>query len=388
MNRTIHGLSAVSLVALLAACQTPPQTTAQADEAEELVPTVTIPAPPGSRGFGMPSANRPTTNAPRPRRPSASVTDTAREIVTTTLDELNLSDPFVYADETTKTYYLTSSGGAIYTSKNLKDWTGPYGAYDVTGTWMEGINNVAAAEIHHVNGKYYYSATFTDRNHLVDVVPRRYNVNRHQTMILVSDKVEGPYKPANPDPEFDYLPHSWTTIDGTIWYENGVAYFVFCHEWLQTIDGTMEYAKLAPDLSGLAEKPTVMFRASEAPWALEMVGNGEMTYGLKIPGWVTDGPELFRTKTGNLGMLWSSWGAHRYAQGVAYSESGSIEGPWVQEKEPLKGDNSGHGMMFTTFEGKRLLIIHHAEGDGPRKPQLYEIDDSGDKLVLGPRYNP
>ena len=30
-------------------------------------------------------------------------------------------------------------------------------------------------------------------------------------------------------------------------------------------------------------------------------------------------------------------------------------------------------MMFTTFEGKRLLVIHHAEGDGPRKPRLYEI---------------
>jgi len=113
-----------------------------------------------------------------------------------------------------------------------------------------------------------------------------------------------------------------------------------------------------------------------------------MTFGLKIPGWVTDGPELFRTKTGKLGMLWSSWGEGRYLQGVAYSESGKVEGPWIQEEKPLVGNNSGHGMMFTTFEGKRLLIIHHAEGDGPRKPRLYEIDDSGDKLVLGPRYNP
>jgi len=26
-----------------------------------------------------------------------------------------------------------------------------------------------------------------------------------------------------------------------------------------------------------------------------------------------------------------------YAQGVAYSESGSIKGPWVQEKEALFG---------------------------------------------------
>jgi len=97
---------------------------------------------------------------------------------------------------------------------------------------------------------------------------------------------------------------------------------------------------------------------------------------------------MFRTQTGKLGMLWSSWGAHRYVQGVAYSESGSIKGPWVQEKEALKGDNSGHGMLFATFEGKRLFIVHHAEENGPRKPQLYEVNDSGDKLMLGPRYNP
>ena len=54
----------------------------------------------------------------------------------------------------------------------------------------------------------------------------------------------------------------------------------------------------------------------------------------------------------------------------------------------FSGDNSGHGMLFATFEGKRLFIVHHAEEKGPRKPQLYEVDDSGDKLILGPRYNP
>jgi hypothetical protein len=105
-----------------------------------------------------------------------------------------------------------------------------------------------------------------------------------------------------------------------------------------------------------------------------------------MPGWVTDGPQLFRTQTGKLGMLWSSWGERRYAQGVAYSTSGSIKGPWVQEESVLMGDNSGHGMLFRTFEGKRLFIVHHAEAKGPRKPQIWDVDDSGDKLVLKSRY--
>lgn len=360
---------------------------AQNAKKEKLVPTVTIPAPPGSKGFGMPHSKTSNTNVRRRRFVSASVTE-PRTIVTTTLDDMTMSDPYILADKATKTYYLTGSGGCIYKSKDLKTWTGPYGAYDVRGTWMQGINFVAAAEIHHINGKYYYAASFGNRKELVDVIPRRYNVYHHQTMILVSDKAAGPYKPLNPDSSYDYLPHSWDTIDGTIWYENGVPYFVFSHEWMQTIDGTMDYVKLSSDLSRTISKPVVLFRASEAPWALEMVGNGEMTFGLKLPGWVTDGPELFRTKTGKLGMLWSSWGKGRYLQGVAYSKSGTIDGPWIQEEKPLVGNNSGHGMMFTTFGGKRLLIIHHAEGDGPRKPELYEIDDSGDKLVLGKRYHP
>jgi hypothetical protein len=361
---------------------------AQTQEKNKLVPTITIPAPPGSKGFGMPQPNRPANaSVPRITRASASVTDTARKIVTRSLDSLSMSDPYILADAATKTYYLTSSGGTIYKSKDLKNWTGPYGAYDVRGTWMEGINFVAAAEIHHLNGKYYYAATFGDRKELVDVVPRRYNVYRHQTMILVSDKAEGPYKHINPDPNYDYLPHSWDIIDGTIYVENGQPYMVFVHEWMQTFDGTMEYVKLSTDLSKTISEPVMLFRATESPCPLEMVGNGEMTYGLKIPGWVTDGPQLFRTKTGKLGMLWASWGAKRYLECVAYSQSGTIDGPWIQEQKPFINDNTGHGMLFRTFEGKLLLCIHHAEGDGPRKPQLWEVDDSGDKLVLGKRFN-
>jgi hypothetical protein len=389
MKRNINTSLVLFLVVILMVGNSTQTVTAQADGKKQLVPTVTIPAPAGSKGFGMPQPNKPNQPAvPRPPRPSASVTDTARKIVTMHLDSMSMSDPYIYAEASTKTYYLTGSGGAIYKSNDLKNWTGPYGAYDTRGTWMEGINFVAAAEIHKVNGKYYYAATFGDRKELVDVIPRRYNVYRHQTMILESDKPDGPYKLKNSDPNYDYLPHSWDIIDGTIYVENNQPYMVFVREWMQTFDGTMEYVKLSSDLSKTISEPVMLFRATESPLPLEMVGNGEMTYGLKIPGWVTDGTEMFHTQTGKLGMLWASWGANRYLQCVAYSQSGTIDGPWIQAVEPLIGNNSGHGMMFTSFEGKRLFIVHHAEGDGPRKPQIWEIDDSRDELVLGKRFNP
>ena len=59
-----------------------------------------------------------------------------------------------------------------------------------------------------------------------------------------------------------------------------------------------------------------------------------------------------------------------------------------RKKKPLVGNNSGHGMMFTTFEGKHLFVIHCAEGERPRKSRLYEKDDLGKEPELGNRYNP
>jgi hypothetical protein len=318
--------------------------------------------------------------SPWPSRPEP-------KIQTVSLDAISMSDPFVFPHKKTKTYYLTGTGGRLYKSKDLKMWTGPYKIIDLTGTWMDSLW-VAAAEIHQSGDKYYLAGTWSDHTTLIEAIPRRYNVPRNQTQLLVADSPEGPFKPLVPEYDFCLGPEDWDIIDGTLYQENDTTYMVFVHEWTQLIDGTMDYMSLSKDLTHRTAAPTTLFRASEAAWSKEMNSIGEATFGMKMPGWVTDGPQLFRTQTGKLGMLWSSWGAHRYAQGVAYSTSGSIKGPWVQETEAFKGDNSGHGMLFTTFEGKRLLIIHHAEEKGRRKPQLYEVDDSGDKLVLGQKYNP
>jgi hypothetical protein len=43
-------------------------------------------------------------------------------------------------------------------------------------------------------------------------------------------------------------------------------------------------------------------------------------------------------------------------------------------------------MLFRTFDGRLLFIVHHAEDKGPRKPQIWTADDSGDTLVLGDRH--
>ncbi|MFA7182744.1 MAG: glycoside hydrolase, partial [Bacteroidales bacterium] len=59
----------------------------------------------------------------------------------------------------------------------------------------------------------------------------------------------------------------------------------------------------------------------------------------------------------------------------------------VQEEEAFMANNSGHGMLFKTFEGKLIFVVHHASENGPRKPQYWNVDDSGNKLVLGTQIN-
>ena len=67
-------------------------------------------------------------------------------------------------------------------------------------------------------------------------------------MFLVSDNPDGPYVPMK---DSTYLPADKPTLDGTFWVDkDGKPYMVYCYEWLQALDGTIEKIELKPDLSG------------------------------------------------------------------------------------------------------------------------------------------
>lgn len=375
------------MLAVVASCMAVAPAWAQVSQKKERVKIDPVwqapPADAGQNNFGGTHSNDTTGRAARMRAMRARQA-AQNQVRTIPFSQLSMSDPFIYPDPQTKTYYLTSSGGRMWKSKDLNTWEGPYDIADLSGTWCQDAGFAAAAEIHKIGKYYYYAATYSDHGEIIEAIPGRYNVPHNQTYLLRSEKVEGPYKSFAVEPGYDYEPYEWDCIDGTLYEEDGHIYMVFVHEWTQIIDGTMDYIELSPDLTRtISERPVTMFRASAAPFCREMNTIGEATFGLKMPGWVTDGPQMFRTQTGKLGMLWSTWGEGRYLQGICYSQSGKIAGPWVQEKEAFLGNNSGHGMLFRTFDGKLRYIVHHVEGNGPRKPQLWEADDSGDKLVLG-----
>lgn len=300
------------------------------------------------------------------------------------LDSIRLSDPFILADKKTKMYYMTGTGGMLWKSKNLKYWEGPYKVAQIdTTSWMGATPMIWAAEFHQYKSKYYYFATFTNSKLKIDTVAGN-SIERRASHILVSNKPDGPYLPMKDD---IYLPANKSTLDGTFWIDtDGKPYMVYCYEWLQNGNGTIEKIELKPDFRGSVGEGKLLFKASNSPWSREKDVNGN-----DKPNKVTDGPFLFKTGTNKLGMLWTSWIYDVYVQGVAYSESGTLDGPWIQEKEPITPLNFGHGMLFKSFEGKWLMAIHsHKEINGKyhRVPHLFEIDLSGEKLVVGKLYIP
>ncbi len=172
------------------------------------------------------------------------------------------------------------------------------------------------------------------------------------TTIAVSDSPTGPFTLIKTDGPIP--PANFMTLDGTLYIDpDGTPWMVYAHEWIQKIDGTMEAIRLKPDLTASVGDPLYLFKASDAPWI-----NQQAAATTKENHYVTDGPELFRTNDGHLLMLWSSYENAGYVQTIARSKSGTLQGPWEQ-LPPLLRNDSGHGMLFHTFDGQLMLVLHH-----------------------------
>jgi arabinan endo-1,5-alpha-L-arabinosidase len=292
------------------------------------------------------------------------------------LDSLRWRDMCILADQKTKTYYIVGPGGRSvrqYRSKDLITWEGPktiytaapdvWGSIPVVGIW--------APEMHYYNGKYYLFLTFDTRNKLCEQWPDWERAGRvtRGSQILVGDSPEGPFAPFE---NHSTLPADMMTLDGTLYVEDGLPYMVYCHEWVQVTNGAVGYVQLKEDLSGMAGAPKNLFRGSQAPWS-----KISDQYGCNV----TDGPYLYKGKTGKLYMIWTSGGYTGYTCGIAISESGKLAGPWKQQTEPLYKEDGGHGMLFTTFDGKLMMVLHSPNNFNSR-PRIFEMEDTGETLKV------
>lgn len=316
-----------------------------------------------------------------------SATAGAQQPATEKLSDIRMRDACVLPHQESGTYYLVASGRdatvRAYTSKDLVEWQGPHVVYRTPAEmWGEEvrIESIWAPEIHAYRGKYYLFLTFSSTSEFgeqwndwgedwANWPPRV----RRASQVLVADDPLGPYEAFGNEPT---LPADMITLDGTLWVEDGKPYMIYCHEWVQVVNGTVEMMPLKDDLSAVAGEPKLLFRGSEAAW-----NRASPEHGCHV----TDGPWIHRSSSGKLFMPWSSFSDTGYTVGLAVSDSGRLEGPWTQQDEPLFTDDGGHSMLFERFDGQLMMALHSPNGGPLTRIRLFEVEDTGETLkVLGP----
>jgi beta-xylosidase len=298
------------------------------------------------------------------------------------LAEMPLHDPYILAHEASRTYYLYTSniqrmsgaagvGTMVYKSKDLLNWEHPVPVFLVPATSFAKQGGWAP-EVHLYKGRYYLFVTLHNETKVIQA-DAPFPTHVRGTIVAVSDSPDGPFKML--DETGPVAPANFMTLDGTLYIDGeSKPWMIYAHEWVQKLDGTMEAVPLKPDLSTAAGPPVHLFKASDAPWinaAIKPDAHG-LTY-------VTDGPQFFRTRDKHLLMLWSSYENGVYVETVARSKSGELTGPWEQLDPLVKGD-SGHGMLFCTFEGQLMMVLHRPFKNARGK--LYEMSDEGDRLKV------
>ncbi len=296
--------------------------------------------------------------------------------------DIRIRDPFIYANQLNKTYYMyaqaanrsTSNfiGVEVYTSKDLINWQPPQPVLELPED--AGIKAVWAPEMHEYNGKFYLFVTLTYNDTLsVNKPVEKLNwpeMNIRGTHVFYADNPLGTFKRFK---ETSHTPENWMALDGTLYVEEGIPYMVFCHEWVQTIDGTMNYVELTKDLSDTKGESKLLFKASIAPGAKQSPAEGK----------VTDGCFIYKSpKSGKLFMTWATFtSGNGYSVVLTHSESGKISGPWKEQKL-LYTQDGGHGMFFETFDGRLLMTLHQPNGGAKERLHLFQIVDDGETLDI------
>ncbi len=281
-------------------------------------------------------------------------------------EEIHIRDPFVLVHD--GAYYLYGTRGPtcwgaadgfdVYTGKDLRIWEGPAVCFQNDGTfWAD--RNYWAPEVHPWKGAFYLFASFKSEH------------RRRGTAILRAESPAGPFRPWSDGP---VTPAEWECLDGTFYLSpRGIPYMVFCHEWVQAGDGEIRAVRLTEDLKAAAGEPSLLFRASEAPWSCPVRHSSGVT------GYVTDGPFLWRLEDGRLLCLWSGFSEEGYAQGAALSDNGDIDGRFRQA-DPLFLKDGGHGMIFRGLDGQLFLTLHSPNRRMKERPVFIPLDIGNDGL--------
>ena len=118
--------------------------------------------------------------------------------------------------------------------------------------------------------------------------------------------------------------------------------------------------------------------ASEIAWSHKME-NGKRHFSPLL-----ESPYLFYSGDEGMGILFTAYNGNEKAVGVAYSETGTLNGPWVVEEEPLlKGFDSV--AMFDDYDGTPVMVVSKdtvINGIEKTVPKLIKTDLQFEKLKI------
>jgi GH43 family beta-xylosidase len=275
--------------------------------------------------------------------------------------EINIRDTFVvvyqgkyymYGTRGDSAFSPSMDGYDVYVSTDLRNWEGPYEVYHNNGdNWA--TRRYWAPEVYAIDGTFYMFTAWADSK------------SRQTPTILTANNPLGPFKV-----------YSGPFIRGnegndlTLYVENRTNYIVLNHECTVHKNG-MYYWPMNHDFSGFTDEPKLMFTSEGCSWCTQQ------------PARYHDGAFMYRMSTGTLLTLFSNQSAKGYAVGIVKSDNGRLDGKWTHQDELLI-TGGGHGMFFTSLEGKMLMAVH-MEGEARKNfAHFYEMkeDLANDTLVI------
>lgn len=280
-----------------------------------------------------------------------------------------LADPTIFYDQ--GTYYLYGTGGKpdgnsgqgflVYTSTDLKKWTGPHGASDgyalkkgdsfgTTGFW--------APQIFTYNNKYHMAYTADEF-----------------IAIATSDSPLGPFK----QDKMEKLPTPIRQIDPYVFFDDDGKIYLY-HVRL-TNGNRLFVAELNPDLRSIKEETLKECIAAEEKW--------ENTQNVEWP--VAEGPTIIK-RDGIYYFFYSTNDFRNIDYAVGYATSRSPYGPWkkyegnpIIDRHLLGPNGTGHGDLFIDKDGQLRYVLHtHYSNEkvGPRRTAVLTMEAVHDKGEL------
>lgn len=279
-------------------------------------------------------------------------------------EQINIRDPFVLFENGKYYMYGTrgksfgkyTNGFDVYVSTDLENWSEPIECFN---SGVHSLNSDVnwAPEVHKYKNAYYMFATFTKPNGL------------RGTYILKAENPAGPFLPHS---NGAVTPFEWECLDGTFYVDkNGTPFIVFCHEHTQIIDGTICYAQLNSELTQIVGETVTLFSGSSPFFITEAPDDGHF---------VTDGPFMYRSKTGELFMFWSTFIKKQYAECLVKFNDGELNMNFTH-LDPLIDNDGGHGMVFK--DDKSLYLTFHSPNRSlDERPKFFKLKDNGNSFEL------